>query len=63
MIYPLLAMRTFPAPHVLQFIATEIDPLSFVYAQRNIENNQLDQSIDLVRAVEDGEIFAGCEGA
>ena len=63
MIYPFLALRTFPTPHVLSFTATEIDPLSLVYAQRNIENNQLGQLIDLVRADEAGKIFDGCDAA
>lgn len=55
-------MRTLPPPHVLRFTATEIDKLSFVYAERNIQNNQLGQSIVLVRAEEDGAIFGGCTG-
>ncbi|KXN86743.1 Putative methyltransferase-like protein C27D7.08c [Leucoagaricus sp. SymC.cos] len=53
-IYPLLACRMEPS---WDFIATEIDSKSYSCAERNIQNNQLDDRIRLTRASPDKPIL------
>ncbi|EKM82029.1 hypothetical protein AGABI1DRAFT_36131 [Agaricus bisporus var. burnettii JB137-S8] len=53
-IYPLLACKLEPS---WCFIATEVDNLSFTYAERNIQLNKMEDHIRLMRASIDGPIL------
>ncbi|KAJ3564985.1 hypothetical protein NP233_g7933 [Leucocoprinus birnbaumii] len=58
-IYPLLACKMEPS---WEFIATEIDPLSFSYAESNIQINKLGERIKLRQASSNQPILFPFEG-